>query len=82
VADAHCHPTDLDQSVSTYEDVPLGGIASMATIPEDQSKVANLASERGWGSGAYANTEASSRTGAKSVACFGTPSHHFISIQN
>ncbi|EIW72316.1 hypothetical protein TREMEDRAFT_66816 [Tremella mesenterica DSM 1558] len=43
VTDAHCHPTDLNLDEEDYYHVPLGGIASMATIPEDQEKVMTLA---------------------------------------
>jgi hypothetical protein len=70
VTDAHCHPTDLDQTQETYDTVALGGIASMATIPEDQAKVASLAKERGWiSSGSTHGVRI--RKGVKNVACFG-----------
>jgi hypothetical protein len=48
VTDAHCHPTDLTISEEDYDAVKLGGICSMATVPEDQSKVFELGSGRPW----------------------------------
>lgn len=68
VIDAHCHPTDLDQTPETYDDVKLGGIAAMGTIPEDQPKVARLGSERGWKAGSIDLNGAKS---ARVVSCFG-----------
>jgi len=48
VTDAHCHPTDLDQTDDVYTAVQLGGLASMATVIEDQEKVEKLSQARPW----------------------------------
>ena len=69
VTDAHCHPTDLAHLQSTYDDVPLGGLGAMSTIPEDQERVTELSQHRGWLSSA--SSSASRPPGPKVVACFG-----------
>ncbi|WVW86580.1 hypothetical protein I302_108630 [Kwoniella bestiolae CBS 10118] len=48
LTDAHCHPTDLTHKPEVYDQVKLGGLASMATIVGDQDKVRALSEERGW----------------------------------
>ncbi|CAD6589256.1 MAG: hypothetical protein TREMPRED_005307 [Tremellales sp. Tagirdzhanova-0007] len=69
LTDAHCHPTDLAHLQSTYDDVPLGGLGAMSTIPEDQERVTELSQHRGWLSSA--SSSASRPPGPKVVACFG-----------
>lgn len=68
MTDAHCHPTDLDQTAETYDNVKLGGIAAMGTIPEDQPKVARLGSERGW---KERSIDRDGTESARAVSCFG-----------
>lgn len=69
VTDAHCHPTDLTHLPEVYDNVSLGGIASMATTPEDQEKVHALGAERGWRQGSL---DEGVKPGVKAVSCFGT----------
>lgn len=68
VTDAHCHPTDLDITSEEYDQVKLGGIGAMATVPEDQDKVMSLGGQRGWQQG---ESSTSHRNGARVVSCFG-----------
>lgn len=70
MTDAHCHPTDLDITREEYDEVKLGGIGAMATVPEDRVKVLNLGRERGWS--VEESEGCSRRRGARVVSCFGT----------
>lgn len=74
MTDAHCHPTDLDITSDEYDQVKLGGIGAMATVPEDQSKVAALGADRGWNEG-DSSTPKHEVSGPKVVSCFGQCSH-------
>nr|ODN95384.1 hypothetical protein L204_03923 [Cryptococcus depauperatus CBS 7855] len=65
LTDAHCHPTDLFHSRQVYQDVPLRGIAAMATVPEDQEKVKKLSVER------LQNVPSKESNSVEVVACFG-----------
>jgi hypothetical protein len=78
VTDAHCHPTDLDIAPEDYDAVKVGGIGAMATVPEDQSKVAALREERGWRAGdlSSAKNTRSRRYGPRVVSCFGKTLSH------
>ncbi|ORY35039.1 hypothetical protein BCR39DRAFT_573782 [Naematelia encephala] len=73
LTDAHCHPTDLTHEQNVYYEVALGGLAAMATVPEDQDKVDYLAGLRPWTTnipGVSAKQEGK-RKGPKVIACFG-----------
>ncbi|KAK1923853.1 hypothetical protein DB88DRAFT_439198 [Papiliotrema laurentii] len=69
LTDAHCHPTDLSHDPGVYDGVALGGLASMATVPEDQGKVAELGSSRPWEGGSLRGKQ--SGRGPRVVSCFG-----------
>ncbi|OCF39226.1 hypothetical protein I317_06995 [Kwoniella heveanensis CBS 569] len=62
LTDAHCHPTDLKHQPSVYDNVKLGGLASMATIVGDQDKVRDLSIERWW----YRDTSGNGRPSSDS----------------
>ncbi|KAK8849400.1 hypothetical protein IAR55_004732 [Kwoniella newhampshirensis] len=70
LTDAHCHPTDLTHLSEVYDAVPLGGLASMATIVDDQDRVRTLSEERGWYSAREKGKGREGR-GVGVVACFG-----------
>ncbi|OCF61665.1 hypothetical protein L486_01323 [Kwoniella mangroviensis CBS 10435] len=70
LTDAHCHPTDLTHPPEVYDKVKLGGLASMATIVEDQDKVRELSEERGWYT-ARSKGKGKEGHGVGVVACFG-----------
>jgi hypothetical protein len=78
VTDAHCHPTDLEIAPEDYDAVKLGGIGAMATVPEDQSKVAALGQARGWRAGNLSSVKNtwSRRYGPRVVSCFGKNLSH------
>ncbi|WWC93131.1 uncharacterized protein L201_008098 [Kwoniella dendrophila CBS 6074] len=78
LVDIHCHPTDLTHSSNIYDDVKLGGLASMATIIEDQDKVRALSEDREWYNPSHTkNTERKGKgkgwdgKGVGVIACFG-----------
>ena len=68
MTDAHCHPTDLTHKPEIYDEVPLGGLASMGTTVEDQEKVYELGRQRGWKEGSISR---GIKEGVKVVSCFG-----------
>ncbi|WWC73400.1 uncharacterized protein I206_107367 [Kwoniella pini CBS 10737] len=70
LTDAHCHPTDLNQTLETYDNVKLGGLASMATIPTDQDRVKSLSRDRPWNS-KRDKGKGKEGKGVGVVACFG-----------
>ena len=85
VTDAHCHPTDLNYSQEVYDDVSLGGLAAMATVPEDQGKIKVLYRHRPWSAPSTSSTaiiddypdtssapkDTGDSKGPRVVACFG-----------
>ncbi|WVF68863.1 hypothetical protein IAT40_003636 [Kwoniella sp. CBS 6097] len=77
LTDAHCHPTDLTHHPSVYDDVKLGGLASMATIVGDQDKVRDLSVERCWikkdGGTSHGSTGRRGKNGkgVGVIACYG-----------
>lgn len=70
VTDAHCHPTDLEHHGSVYDEVKLGGLAAMATEPENQDLVNDLGADRRWDSRAK-RTQTEDKSGPRVVSCFG-----------
>ncbi|WWD20021.1 hypothetical protein CI109_104494 [Kwoniella shandongensis] len=79
LTDAHCHPTDLTHAPEVYDAVSLGGLASMATIVDDQDRVRALSEEKRWYS-ARDKGKGKEGRGVGVVACFGYHpwfTHHY-----
>ncbi|WRT69383.1 uncharacterized protein IL334_006367 [Kwoniella shivajii] len=72
LTDAHCHSTDLTHAPEVYDAVKLGGLASMATVVDDQDRTKALSSERGWCNSSHPEKgKGRDGKGVGVVACFG-----------